>query len=85
MNIAIEILQLQLTVNYLLNPDEWTRPKVNTERSQMNNSKLFRHDNMANCQDSIVFRHDNMASRHGSIVFHMITLEMHKTTYTVSS
>ena len=37
MNIAIEILQLQLTVNYLLKPDEWTRPKVNTERSQMNN------------------------------------------------
>ena len=28
----------QLTVNYLLNPEHWTRPKVNTERSQMNNS-----------------------------------------------
>ena len=28
----------QLTVNYLLNPGTWTRPKVNTERSQMNNT-----------------------------------------------
>ena len=28
----------QLTVNYLLNPEKWTRPKVNTERSQMNNT-----------------------------------------------
>ena len=27
----------QFTVNYLLNPEKWTRPKVNTERSQMNN------------------------------------------------
>ena len=29
----------QLTVNDLLNPENWTRPKVNTERSQMNNSR----------------------------------------------
>ena len=28
----------QLTVNYLLNPEKWTRPKVITERSQMNNT-----------------------------------------------
>ena len=28
----------QLTVNYLLNPEKWTRPKVNTERSEMNNT-----------------------------------------------
>ena len=28
----------QITVNYLLNPEKWTRPKVNTERSQMNNT-----------------------------------------------
>ena len=27
----------QFTVNYLLNPEKWTLPKVNTERSQMNN------------------------------------------------
>ena len=27
----------QLTVNYLLNPENWTQPKVNTGRSQMNN------------------------------------------------
>ena len=29
----------QITVNYLLNPEKWTRPKVNTERSQMNNKQ----------------------------------------------
>ena len=29
---------VNFTVNYLLNPGTWTRPKVNTERSQMNNS-----------------------------------------------
>ena len=28
----------QFTVNYLLNPEKWTRPKVNTERSEMNNT-----------------------------------------------
>ena len=27
----------QVTVNYLLHPENWTRPKVNTERLQMNN------------------------------------------------
>ena len=29
---------VNFTVNYLLNPGTLTRPKVNTERSQMNNS-----------------------------------------------
>ena len=29
----------QLTVQYLLNPEKWTQPKVNTERSQMNNNE----------------------------------------------
>ena len=33
----IKTFYKQLTVNYLLNPENWTRPKVNTERSQMNN------------------------------------------------
>ena len=33
----IKTFYKQLTVNYLLNPEKWTRPKVNTERSQMNN------------------------------------------------
>ena len=33
----IKIFYKQVTVNYLLNPEKWTRPKVNTERSQMNN------------------------------------------------
>ena len=28
----------QFTVNHLLNPEKWTRPKVSTERSQMNNT-----------------------------------------------
>ena len=32
----------QLTVNYLLNPGTWTRPKVNTERSQMNNKSRIK-------------------------------------------
>ena len=31
----------QLTVNYLLIPGTWTRPKVNTERSQMNNTQVY--------------------------------------------
>ena len=32
-------------VNYLLNPEKWTRQTVNTERSQMNNSKCtFEND-----------------------------------------
>ena len=30
----------QLTVNYLLSPENWTRPKVNTERSQMNKKNI---------------------------------------------
>ena len=34
----IKTFYKQLTVNYLLNPENWTQPKVNTERSQMNNS-----------------------------------------------
>ena len=40
----------QLTVNYLLNPEKWTRPKVITERSQMNNSTSLRS---AVCRNSI--------------------------------
>ena len=35
-------IRTELTVNYLLNPGTWTRPKVNTERSQMNNKKKTR-------------------------------------------
>ena len=31
-------LYKQCTVNYLLNPEKWTQPKANTERSEMNNS-----------------------------------------------
>ena len=37
----------QFTVNYLLNPGTWTRPKVNTERSQMNNTCT--HVNIYTC------------------------------------
>ena len=37
----IKTFYKQFKVNYLPNPEKWTRPKVNTERSQMNNSGGF--------------------------------------------
>ena len=40
----------QFTVNYLLNPEKWTRPKVNTERSQMNNSTRIAKKQLLNSE-----------------------------------
>ena len=45
----------QLTVNYLLNPENWIRPKVNTERSQMNDT--FSVNKRQQCKIVIVGRY----------------------------